>query len=214
MERKIENKNRYVQALIIGSIIFLLGFGITFLISYLEFKRISQLHDNVAYEIFVDKIDFTLFGTNMCPDTSLDVVSEDLHFQGRMIDALEKKLGKHDSRVLYRKKFYTLVELEHYEFIKDLQKDCALNLNTILFFYSNQKDYITESEEVGRLLGVVYTGNLDNTVIYSFDMDLDSELVKKLMEKYDVTDPNTIIINEKDKVVKPTDVNEIEDKLK
>src|SRR5438552_9222718 len=53
--------------------------------------------------------------------------------------------------VLKRKQFYTLVELEHFNFIKDRNKNCGDYVNTILFFYSNQPNNSAKSEEVNSI---------------------------------------------------------------
>ena len=136
-----------------------------------------------------------------------------MHFQGRIIDDLERKLGKNNKGVLFRKKFYTLIELEHFEFVKYLSDNCKYPLNTILFFYSNEGLKLDRSEEVGRLLGEVHLENSEDLIIYSFDINLDSILITELKEKYDVDASPTILINEKYKIVDPTNINEIESYL-
>jgi len=209
-ERQLDSKKRYFYAFVIGTIVFLIVFGITYFLSYLEFQRISNLQSNSAYRIFEDKLDFSIFEKDMCPETSFKEVTQDLNFQGRIIDDLEKKLGKSDQSVLSRKKFYTLVELEHFEFVKTLNQECKLGMNTILFFYSNEKGDLKNSEDVGKLLGAVYTKNQNNLIIYSFDINLNSDLIKKLKEKYGIKESTTVIINEQYVVINPDNINQIE----
>jgi hypothetical protein len=150
-----------------------------------------------------------LFNPTFCSQDSFKKVSNALGFQGRIIDDLERKLGKNDKRVLFRKKFYTLVELEHFDFVRTLQKNCGLNMTTVLFFYSNEEHLISDSEDLGKLLSVFYERN-PNMMIYSFDVNLDSELVGKLMYKYHVEEPLSIIINERHRVVNPKTIEELE----
>ena len=210
--REFQSKKRYVISFLIGTAVFILVFALTYSISYLEFRRISNLQADLTYNIFEDKLDYSLFDEGVCTDESFDQVSRDLGFQGRIIDDLEKKLGKDNKNVLFRKKFYTLIELEHFEFVKLLNERCNLTVQTILFFYSNSDPNLETSEKAGKLLNVVHSRN-ENLMIYSFDIDLDSDLIEKLKDKYDIEKSPTLIINEEVKVEDPQNILGIEKHL-
>jgi len=195
-KRAVKSKTRYILAFLIGTLIFVLGFALTYSIAHLEYQRIVQIQDPISYEIFNDKLKHTLFNKDICSEETFQEVSIDLAFQGGIIGRLEEKLGKDDEGVLFRKKFYSLIQLEHFEYVKSINKECDKNINTILFFYSNKKDDLKKSEGIGSILSVLYERNKEDLVIYSFDMNLNSELITLLKEKYDVETPVTIIINE------------------
>ena len=214
-KRDFESKNRYVISLIIATVVFLLIFAISYSISYFELRRVSDLQIGVGYEIFEDKLDRSFFNEQICNGSSFGKVSQDLSFQGRIMDDLERRLGKQNENVLLRKKFYSLIEIEHLEFVKEFNNNCSKSkekINTILFFYSNNESYIKESEEAGRILGVVAERN-QNLIIYSFDIDLESDLVNKLEKKYNVTSSSTAVINEKTSIKLPANIQEIEKHL-
>jgi len=208
-KRQIQSGRRYFLAFLIGTLIFALGFIITYSISYFEYQRISNLQEQTSYEIFKDKLDYSLFEKDLCSVDSYNEISGDLGFQGRIIDDLEKKFGKNDERVLFRKKFYSLIELEHFEFVNEMNKKCDSNISTILFFYSNDKNDIDRSEEIGKLLNVVYSRN-ENLVIYSFDMNLNDGLIESLKEKYNVHELFSLIIDGRTLVINPQNVDGIE----
>jgi len=208
-DRKIQNRKRYLFAFLIGTILFILIFVLSYSLSYLQYQRISDFQEDIAYQIFEDKLDYSLFAENICSNDYYSKISEDLGVQGKIIDDLEKKLGKNDRRVLFRKKFYSLIELEHFEFVKILNEKCNLGIHTILFFYSNEKNDIKKSEDTGDLLSVTYRRNND-LLIYSFDINLDSDLIDKLKEKYSIEESPTIVIDEDIKIVDPKNVNDIE----
>ncbi|MFA4953343.1 MAG: hypothetical protein WC584_03910 [Candidatus Pacearchaeota archaeon] len=214
MERKIQSKKRYLWSFIIGTAIFIIVFLVSYSISYLEFQRVSNLQGNIAYDIFEHKLDYSFFNLGTCNNESFKKVSEDLGFQGSIINDLEGKLGKENKVVLEKKKFYTLIELEHFEFVNMLNKDCGTKVNTILFFYSNDKDDVVKSEDTGRLLDVLYSKNTDNLVIYSFDVNLESDLIKNLMEKYHVETSPTLVVNGNTRLFNPKNINEVENLLK
>lgn len=209
--RAFSSKKRYVAAVIIATIVFLLVFAVSYSLSYLEFQRISNLQTGVGYDIFEDKLGYSFFGSSLCDTTSFEKVSQDLRFQGIIIDDLERKLGKQDENVLLRKKFYSLIEIEHFEFVKAFNGKCNPKVDTILFFYSNNESKESKSEEAGKILGVVSSKNKE-LVIYSFDFDLNSDLVNKMETKYNIigSEVPVIIINEKTKLDMPANIREIE----
>ncbi len=211
-KRQIQSGRRYILAFLIGTFIFLNGFVLTYSFSYLEYQRVSRIQAEISYQLFQNKLKYYLFDEDICSADLLVELSEDLGFQGRIIDDLERKLGKNDKRVLFRKKFYTLMELEHFEFIKRINKECGAEIPTVLFFYSNDDLDLKKGEELGELLGVVYRRNPE-IKIYSFDINLDSDLIKMLKEKYEVEELLTVVINEEIKVVHPKNINEIEQYL-
>ncbi|MCP6719541.1 MAG: hypothetical protein KJI71_04980 [Patescibacteria group bacterium] len=208
-ERGFQSGKRYIASFLIGAVVFILVFALTYSISYLEFGRVSNLQADVGYAIFEDKLDYTLFDEPICTNESLGEVSRNLGFQGRIIDDLEKKLGKQNKEVLSRKKFYTLIELEHFEFVNLLNEKCDRNVQTILFFYSNEESNIKDSGDAGKLLSVVHS-KTENLMIYSFDINLDSDLIEKLKEKYDVERSPTMIINGEFKVENPQNLLDVE----
>jgi len=209
IKREFQSKKRYIVAFIIATLVFILVFFISYSLSYFEFQRVSNLQIKSTYDIFEDKLDYSIFNLGTCSVDSFEKISADLHFQGRIIDDLERKLGKDNRVVLLRKKFYTLIELEHLEFVKMLKQDCGLDIDTILFFYSNEKADLERSEDVGRLLGAIHSKNSE-VIIYSFDINLDSELIEKLKTLYNVEVSPTVILDENTVLVNPKNIEDIE----
>jgi hypothetical protein len=213
MKREIQDKKRYLLALIIGTVIFLIGFGITYAVSYLEYQSVVGMQDPLSYQIFQNKLQYSLFGEDICSDESYSQISMALAIQGGFIGDLEDKLGKNNKDVLFRKKFYSLIELEHFEFVKIINKECNKKINTILFFYSNEDEEIDSSEEFGSILGVLHQRNEGNLVIYSFDTNLESEIIVSLKEKYGVKGPRFVILNEDQEFTSISNIEDIESLL-
>jgi hypothetical protein len=211
--RGFVSKKRYLASFIIATVLFILIVILSYSFSYVELRRVSSLQGAIAYDIFDDKLDYTLFEKDVCFQESFEKISQDLNFQGRIIDDLEKKFGKNDGRVLFRKKFYTLVELEHFEFVRLLNERCDLGISTALFFYSNDKADLGRSEDVGRILDTLHSRNPDNLIIYSFDVNLESDLINKLKIKYGIEDFPSVVINEGIPVVNPDNIDDLEPKL-
>jgi hypothetical protein len=208
--RKFQSKRRYFWSLVIASFLFVIVLAGSYFLSYAELQRVTSLQGSVAYSIFEDKLGYTLFEDNICIQESFEQISKDLNFQGRIIDDLEKKLGKNSKAVLFQKKFYTLVELEHFEFVNKINKECDSGISTILFFYSNEASDLEASENLGRLLTSVYSRNPENFIIYSFDINLDSDLIRKLKLEYGIDKSPFIVVNNAEVIFDPKSIDEIE----
>jgi hypothetical protein len=211
--RKIQSKSRYVWAFVIATIIFVLGFALTNMIAYVQFQRVANLQDPTSYEIFQDKLQYSLFGEDICAEDTYLKISQDLTLQGQIIGDLEVKMGRDNPDVLFRKKFFTLIQIEHFEFVKIINEECNKSINSILFFYSNKRGDIDKAERLGSILGSVYQRNKENLVLYSLDLNLDSKIIRNLKEKYKVGEESVIIINEAQKLMEIGHISEIEQHL-
>ena len=124
VNRKLQSKRRYLKSFVVATLVFILGFAMSYGVSYVELSRINDLQQSINYEIFSDKLDYSLFGEDICSIESYNEISQDLGIQGRIIDDLENRFGKKDRSVLFRKEFYTLALIEHFEFVKERNMQC------------------------------------------------------------------------------------------
>lgn len=190
--RGFKSKRNYVRAFIIGTFVFIFVVALSYYLSYMEFSKTSVFQDDMAYSIFEDKLDHTFFNEGECSDEQFDEITKDLYRNGQIMSELEQKLGKDHDIVMHRKKFYSLVEIEHLEFLEMYEENCNLRVNYIIFFYSNVEDKdlgidkAGESNHAGRLISKIRQNN-ENVYVYSFDVNLGTELIEKLKDKYGVT---------------------------
>jgi hypothetical protein len=209
---KIQSKKRYLLAFLIGTFIFINGFVVTNIILSIQFNRLSQFQDQISFTIFEDKLNYRLFDADPCTIDNFNKISKSLNHQGRSIANLEEKFGKNNNKVKFRKIFYSLVELEHFEFINEINEKCEKDFLTILFFYSNHQRDIDKSEMAGKLLDHIAQKN-ENLIIYSFDINLDSEIIQNLKELYKIEESPTIIINKNKKISGNIQLEDIEENL-
>ncbi len=194
-ERKFQSKKRYLWALVIGTAVFFLVFLMSYGISFLELQRVSNNQNILAYNIFSHKLDYTFFDNQICSPNAYEQLTNDFNFQRKIMGDLEEKLGRTNPAVIERKKFYTIIELEHLAFVQQLNKECKQGINILLFFYSNEEKDLKKSDDAGDILDVVYNRNPENLIIYSFDINLDSSLISQLKEKYGVQTSPTVVVN-------------------
>jgi len=207
MGKGIQSKKRYLISLLIGTSIFILILLLTNFIGKGELNNINSINGEMAQDIFKDKLVYSFFDEGNCSSETFGKISRDLGYSGTIINDLETKFGKDDPDVLEQKKFYTLVLLEHLEFLKDYNKKCNTSYQSILFFYSNKNEVSSKNENVGRILDIVSRDN-KNLSIYSFDAELNSELIQRLIQRYNITQVPAVIIDEKFVL---TSINNVED---
>ena len=90
-------------------------------------------------------------------------------------------------------KQYAISLMKYWLFTEVQEKQCKISTPRILFFFTSNQE---ASREQGRALD--YTVYLSNETIsvFAFNVQWDEPLIKLLINKYNVTDTPTIIINE------------------
>ena len=188
---------KYIASFILTIIIFVIIFLIAYTSSYLNYQRIyyenSLIKDNL---IFLDRLFIEFEDEKNCSNKLLLESSEKLDFVGDLINTLEFRLGKNDKRVLEQKKLYSALELNHYKIIKKLNSVCNENFVTIFFFYSNDKPYDELSKRTSAILSVLKNENPYNLMIYSFDYNLDNDLISMINTNYNITNAPSVLIDE------------------
>ncbi|MBS3088679.1 hypothetical protein J4402_02765 [Candidatus Pacearchaeota archaeon] len=185
----------FILATTIFTIIILISSGA----SYYNYQRISSQNNIVTK--YLNDMDILLnMSTSDCGEDILVKSSIILDEVGGKLDLLEKRFGKKDSRVLEQKKLYSQLELKHFNIIKQIKKQCNEDYITILFFYSNNEPLNEESERMGFILRTFKDKMSDKIMIYSFDYNLNSELIINLKENYNITSAPIAVINEQDKI--------------
>lgn len=211
MEKPNQNLyfRRIIVSFILATIVFLFGFWASHLFASGVSEKVSDSQQEMTYEFYKLMLQKELL-SDTCNIEEYDSFFSNLDEMGKYITILEKKFGKQDERVLSQKKLYSLLLTQHFLFIKDRNENCENKFPTILFFYSDKEDYSDKAKSIGYILG-----NLKNQdkkiMIYSFSYDLDSELIEDLKTRYNVTEPNTLIINEKEKLVNIQHIEDIKE---
>jgi len=128
---------------------------------------------------------------------------------GGLLNILEERFGRRDPRVIKQKEVYSMLELQHYFLVRDYNLECDGDFLLIMFFYSNDKDLIGAAERQGFILNSLKKQN-EKAMIYSFDYDLDFDIINLLKEEHEITKPNIILISEKIKVEGLQNIEELE----
>ena len=186
---------KLITAFILGTLVFALIFILAYSISVNKMQSVYKTQEDLRYELLSFQVEQELVG-NSCEAFDANRFSGEMRKLGNILDILEKRLGKTDPSVLDQKKTYSLLEARDYLYLKQHNENCKNNtIPIILFFYSNSPEYSDEAQKLGYMLTYLWEKN-SNITIYSFDYDLDSDIVRILKEKYHVTQPNVLVIRE------------------
>lgn len=201
VKKSVQSRKRYWVALAISTILFLLVISLSYGFAYFQSDRVSGMQRDAAYSLFEGKSAYTFFEEDICSQKIYSDLRDSLHHQSKVMEGLEDKLGKKDSRVLERKKFYSLLLVEHLDYMQSYNEKCEGKIDIILFFYSNTDELGLASSDAGRLLDVVRSRN-PQTMIYSFDVNLDSKTIERLKQKYEIESDEVplIIVNDSEKI--------------
>jgi hypothetical protein len=194
--------------LLIATIIFSAGFLLSHSISYYKYQSINLAQERIKYELLSIDLERELL-TSTCLEFNTGTITEELVNMGSVMGILEERFGKTDEKVLEQKKIYTLLELKHFQLATEYSEICDKKVNTILFFYSNDKSFESDAERKGLILSNLKKQK-EGILVYSFDYDLDMNIIKLLKQKYNVTKPNTLVINEEIILESVTNINEID----
>ncbi len=200
---------RIVISFILATLLFFAGFWVSQLVSYGISEGIEGKQEELQYQFFNLMLQREILA-DTCDFSEYESFFRQLDEMGKHIATLERRLGKKDDIVLKQKKVYSMLLAQHFLLIKDRNKVCEEIFPTVLFFYSNNPNYIDQAYSMGRILSFL-KGQDKNIMIYSFDYDLDSEIVDSLKFKYNIAEPNTIIINGEEKLEGIEHINEIKE---
>jgi hypothetical protein len=201
---------RIIIAFTIATLIMISVFLFSISFYYSKFNTVYFDQENIRFDILRLQLEKELM-QDACTSFDPSAFSIELEQTGFYLSKIEEQFGDSDSRVLDQKKIYSTLEAQHFLLIEDFNENCNKNISTILFFYSNKKEYSNEAERLGHILTFFKMNNREEVMIYSFDFDLEYSLIETLKRKYNVENPNTIIINGVLKEENLEDLKELEE---
>ncbi|UZE94003.1 MAG: hypothetical protein IB618_00285 [Candidatus Pacearchaeota archaeon] len=188
---------RYLLAIALATLFFIIGILIGSAVTSSKMKSITTTEEDIRLEMLDIELQNALAEYNPCGTYFLYALGERIDNLGTRIIMLENQLGKNDKRVIELKKPYTLLQIQHYLLIRKRIEKCEEDYTIILFFYSNKKENIGESEKQGYILSYLSDKyGYEKIKVYSIDGDLDLGIINSLKELYSInTLPSTVMNN-------------------
>ena len=128
--------NRILLSFLIATFIFVNIFLIGYGVSYAKTRSIAQVQEETYFNLLNSQLENKL-KLSSCESFLPYQISGELNAMGGLLNILEEKFGRQDSRVIKQKKIYSMLELQHYFLVKDFNKECNGDFPLVMFFYSN-----------------------------------------------------------------------------
>ena len=196
--RKHFRTRRYVTVFILTTAIFVLGLVIGSYNTGKKLANLSSLQEDLKTRTLDVEMQYQLLAEDPCGFINVTPLTDELYDISLRLDYMENVLGADDANVLRLKEYYSILELRHWLFLKKVNKECGRNDTLILYFYSNLGD-CSKCEQQGFILSYlrkVYP----SLYVYSFDINLESNALQTIKEKYGVKEAPFIIINDAPKL--------------
>jgi len=193
------SKKKYTIVFVFTALVFLVGMAIGWQFSNYLINEITYNEDVLRARLFGIELKYDLIKKGDICEIGSDELWEDRVYLGKQISILEKRLGKENEMVLIQKEFYQLVEVETYLLLEEIKDECDLDVNIILFFYTNkendEKGKSTVSEEQGVFLDSLYNKYGEKIAVFAFDINTNNPALNTLRDIYGVDIAPTLVIN-------------------
>lgn len=198
MERKKINKLKLFAVLITTTLVFLIGIFFGNVMGNSQLDKIMVFQQDLRTQTLSLELQYALASQDLCKGTNWNTVGNELYNMGETLGVMEGSLGKLNKDVLSLKKYYSLLEVKHWLFLKNVKKECKVNIPTILFFYSNLGD-CDKCEDQGYVLTYLKKKNLELSV-FSFDINMNDAVLDGLKKIYNIKSDKLPVIVVGDKV--------------
>lgn len=187
-------KAKFLAAFSLTAFIFLLIIFTNNYLNQIRMNNLNSMYDEIRLDTLNAETQYQIISENPCKSLNFNPLSDELFDLGQRLTEMETDLGKKNQQVLDLKKYYSIIEIRQYLFVKKLSTECAKNATPIIYFYSNEQD-CGNCESQGFVLNYV-RNSVPGTYIYSFDVNLDSSAVKALKASYNVTSVPSLVIKD------------------
>jgi hypothetical protein len=196
MERKIDWARLYL-AFFIACFLFTFGLFIGYLAKGIVEEISLSIEETTRNELTNLETLSLLEKKFPCNSEVLGLTSQKLDYLGGLIDTLETKKGKDDPQVLELKKLYTILEVRHMLLVLDREEQCSSQKSDVfLFFYSNGQECKEDVDRTSFILSYLRK-KYSSSKVYSFDADLQSELIAVLKNEYSTSGCASVVLNGK-----------------
>lgn len=185
---------KYIIALVITGVIFLLAISISNYFNEKKIESIRAIEDRIAIDILSSETQFDLIRSSSCKLISTNILSTELNDLASRLSFMEENRPNDDIEILRLKRQYSLLEIKDYLLMQKLESQCGLKSTSILYFYTNVKGACKDCEKTSYVLTYLRE-KYPSLRVYSFDYNLDLSAVQTLinLNKIENTLPAIII---------------------
>lgn len=192
--RKKLRTRRYITVFFLTTAIFVLGLVIGGYNTEKKLTDLTNLQEELKTHTLDVEMQYNLLAQDPCGFVNVTALTDELYDISLKLDYMENVMGTDNTEVIRLKQYYSLLELQHWGFLKKVNKECRRNDNLILYFYSNKGD-CPKCEQQGFILSYLRKIYL-NLYVYSFDINLKSNSLDTIKKRYKINETPFIILNE------------------
>ncbi len=189
------NYKKYLIVLLLTIAIFVFGLLLGSYTSTHKLQDVRSLQDDLRTQTLDIETQYSLATEDPCAFAAAAPLTTELYELSTRLDFMENLLGPRDSRVLSLKKYYSILELRHWLFLKRLSDECGTDAVLVLYFYSNEAEACPSCEEQGFLLTWLRK-NHPNVHVFSLEKDLAVGSVQAVQQRYGVTGTPFLVIGD------------------
>jgi len=189
------NYSRITAALSITLLIFFSGFVGGYFLTSGKISQLTELQNEIyTQSLSLDAL-FDLASENLCDTKGLIPINNQLNELGNKLTIIEKDTSRSFEAQLLAEQ-YVALEVKHFLLIKDINQECGKKYSTVLYFFSPDRGECSNCAAQGALLTEVKE-QMPELMIYSFNWNIDSPVIDRLLLDYDVDTIPTLVINGK-----------------
>jgi hypothetical protein len=186
---------KFVAAFFLTAFIFLVIVVTNNYFNEAKLNHLNSVYNNIRIDALNAEVQYEIISENPCIALDFAPISNELAELGDKLTDMESQLGKKNQQVLDLKKYYSILEIRQWLFVKKASKQCNANATPVLFFYSNEND-CSDCESQGFVLNYIRKSQ-PNVYVYSFDVNLDTSSIKTLKLSYNITMTPSLVIRDK-----------------
>ena len=189
------NYSRITAALSITLLIFFSGFVGGYFLTSGKISQLTELQNEIyTQSLSLDAL-FDLASENLCHAKGLIPINNQLNELGNKLTIIEEDTSRSFEAQLLAEQ-YVALEVKHFLLIKDINQECGKKYSTVLYFFSPDRGECSNCAAQGALLTEVKE-QMPELMIYSFNWNIDSPVIDRLLLDYDVDTIPTLVINGK-----------------
>jgi hypothetical protein len=183
ISRKKIKSSRYIAALAITLLIFLVGYTVSTEINKTKVNSLSYLEQDLRADSLSNELLLQMIQSDLCASINITSYTSELATYGKRITYLESLNGFSSPEITRLKNYYSLLEIRHWMLMDSINRKCEKQTPLVLYFYSNYE--CADCEDQGLVLTNVHRDYpFFNT--YSFEYTLNNSAVDYLKVKYDI----------------------------
>jgi hypothetical protein len=191
-KRKID-KGKYLAVFAITTLIFIAGILIGNYFSSQKLEQIDHLGAELKTDTMAMELQYELIAEDACEYINSTPLAKQLYELSSKLDYMENRLGENDDSVIDLKRYYSLLEIQHWLFMKKTNKECNQTTSLILFFYTNEED-CKNCKEQGFILTWLRR-NYEDVYIYSFDYGIENVALDTLKDIHNIEGTPAVVVD-------------------